>query len=184
MPKAKRFFRDDKRPYDKFLNTEQMQIIRESNSNVIDLLGYGNENQNNHDISILDKEKKQPENYTEEYYNQIGYLLQKQGKLDEALTAYAQAIGINPKKSWAYYHTLGNIFRENNLYREAVKAYHQAIKIKPDFPWTHYHLGMVLEKQGKLDEAVTYYQNAIQLYPNLSKFILLQKQIIAILNRS
>ena len=84
------------------------------------------------------------------------------------MIAYAQVIGINTKKYWAYYHTLGGIFGENNLYREAVEAYHQAIKIKPDFPWSHYHLGVVLEKQGKLDEAFTSYQNAIQLYPNLS----------------
>lgn len=83
------------------------------------------------------------------------------------MIAYSQAIGINPKQSWAYYHTLGGIFRENNLYSQAVEAYHQAIKIKPDFPWTYYHLGMVLEKQGKLNEAVTYYQNAVRLYPNL-----------------
>ena len=67
-------------------------------------------------------------------------------------------------------------FRENNLYDKAAEAYHQAIKIKPDFPWSHYHLGVVLEKQEKLDEASTYYQNAIQLYPS---FILLQKQIIS-----
>ena len=56
-----------------------MQIIRECNSNIIDLLNYGNENQKNHKISILDKdkdkEKEQPGNYTEEYYNQIEYLL-------------------------------------------------------------------------------------------------------------
>ncbi|NEP41312.1 MAG: tetratricopeptide repeat protein [Okeania sp. SIO2G4] len=112
-----------------------MQVIGECNSNVIGLLeNYGSENQNNHKISTSDKEKEQPQNYTQEYYNQIGYLLQKQGKLDEALIAYAQGIGINPKKSWAYYHTLGGIFRENNLYGEAIEAYYQAIKIKPDFP--------------------------------------------------
>ena len=86
------------------------------------------------------------------------------------MIAYAQGIGINPKKSWAYYHTLGGIFRENNLYDKAAEAYHQAIKIKPDFPWSHYHLGVVLEKQEKLDEASTYYQNAIQLYPSLSYY--------------
>ncbi|MGB3514630.1 MAG: tetratricopeptide repeat protein [Microcoleaceae cyanobacterium] len=152
------------------MNAEQMQIIGECNSNVIDLLGYGNENKNNHNISILDKEKEQPQNYTQEYYNQLGYRLQNQGKLDEALIAYAQAIGINPQNSWAYYHTLGNLFQEHNLYREAAEAYHQAIQIKPDFAWTHYHLGVVLEKQEKLDQAFTYYQNAIQLYPNLSNY--------------
>ena len=86
------------------------------------------------------------------------------------MIAYAQVIGINPQNSWAYYHTLGGIFRENNRYREAVEAYHQAIKIKPDFPWSHYHLGVVLEKQEKLDAAFTYYQNAIKLYPNLSYY--------------
>ena len=109
-------------------------------------------------------------NHSEEYYNQRGYLLKEQGKLDEALITYAQAIGINPKKYWAYYHTLGCIFAENNRYKEAVEAYHQAIKIKPDFAWTHYHLAVVLEKQGKLDEASTSYQNAFQLYPSLSYY--------------
>ena len=170
LPKAKGFFRDNQRPYSEFLNAEQMEIIRECNSSIIDLLGYNNENQNNHNISVVGKSKKQPENYTEEYYNQRGYLLQKQGKLDEALINYAQAIGINPQKYWAYYHTLGSIFAENNLYKEAVEAYYQAIKIKPDFSWTHYHLAVLLEKQGKLDEASTYYQNAFQLYPNLSYY--------------
>ena len=86
------------------------------------------------------------------------------------MIAYAQVIGINPKEYWAYYHTLGGIFRENNLYDKAAGAYHQATKIKPYFPWSYYHLRAVLEKQGKLDEASTYYQNAIQLYPSLSYY--------------
>ena len=167
LPKAKGFFRNENRPYHEFFNTEQMQIIRECNSNIIDLLNYGNENQKNHKISILDKEKdkekEQPGNYTEEYYNQIEYLLQQQGKSEEAMIAHVQAIGINPKKYWVYYHTLGGIFAENNLYKEAVKAYHQAIKIKPYFSLTHYYLAVILEKQGKLDEASTSYQNAIAL---------------------
>ena len=100
LPRAKGFFRDDNRPYYEFLNAEQMQIIRECNSNVIDLLGYSNENQNNHKISILGESKKQLENYTEEYYNQRGYLLQKQGKLDEASTFYQNAFQLYPSLSY------------------------------------------------------------------------------------
>ena len=45
-------------------------------------------------------QQKQLENYTEEYYNQRGYLLQKQGKLDEASTFYQNAFQLYPSLSY------------------------------------------------------------------------------------
>ena len=161
LPKAKGFFRDHRCHYSEFLNSQQMQIINECNDKVIYLL-YAD----HHISSVLNPESSQQQTHSQEYYNQLGYTLQKQGKLEEALMAYAHSIGIDPRNYWAYYHTLGNLLRENNMYSKAEVAYRQAIKIKSDFSWSHYHLGGVLEKQEKFDEALTSYKNIINLYPS------------------
>ena len=58
-----------------------MEIIRKYNLNVIDLLGYGNENQNYQNNLFLNQEKEEQQTQTQEYYNQLGYQLEKLRKL-------------------------------------------------------------------------------------------------------
>ena len=65
-------------------------------------------------------------------FRSLGGGLAAQGKLDEAVAAYRQAIGIKPDFAEAN-SALGNALTVQGKLDEAVAAYRQAIGIKPDF---------------------------------------------------
>src|SRR6516164_8071911 len=91
-----------------------------------------------------------------------------QGKFDEAVAAYRQAIGIRPDLAEAY-SNLGNALFAQGKLDEAVAAYRRAIGIKPDLAEAHSNLGGGLAAQGKLDEAVAAYRRAIGIRPDFAE---------------
>jgi predicted O-linked N-acetylglucosamine transferase (SPINDLY family) len=91
-----------------------------------------------------------------------------QGRLNEAIAAYRQAIGIKPDYAEAY-SNLGNALKDQGKLEEAIAAYRQAIGIKPDYAEAHFNLGNALRDQGKLNEAVAAYRQAIGMKPGYAK---------------
>ena len=83
--------------------------------------------------------------------------LAQQGKLDEAIAAYRQAVGLTPDLA-ATYSNLGNALKDQGRLEEAIAAYRKAVSIKPDLAEAHSNLGNALREQGKLDEAVLAYR--------------------------
>ncbi|HBL10518.1 MAG TPA: hypothetical protein DD379_03725 [Cyanobacteria bacterium UBA11162] len=98
------------------------------------------------------------------YFNQ-GQDFEKQGKLDEAISAYQNAIKLNPNHATAYSH-MGWLLHDQNKSEEAIIAYQQALKLNPNDPNTYFSLGMAFYSQEKWNDAVVSYQNFIQLKPN------------------
>ncbi len=78
-------------------------------------------------------------------------LLEDQGRLDEAITAYRAWLGPTPKPSRraAFGHWLGVRSREV----EAIAELRQALTEDPLVPMGHTMLGVVLERQHRLEEA-------------------------------
>jgi tetratricopeptide (TPR) repeat protein len=62
----------------------------------------------------------------------LGNALYSQNRLNEAISAYNQAIRLNSKYDTAYYN-LGNALYEQNRLDEAISAYNQAIQINPSY---------------------------------------------------
>ena len=91
-----------------------------------------------------------------------------QGKLDEAIAAYRQAIGIKPDFAEAH-SNLGNALRDQGKLDEAIAACRQAIGIKPDYAEAHYNLGNALQDQRKLNEAIIQYRLAIGIKPDFAE---------------
>ena len=104
------------------------------------------------------------------YFSNLGNALKDQGKLDEAIAAYRQAIGIKPDYAEAH-SNLGNALKEQGKLDEAIAAYRQAIGIKPDYAEAHSNLGNALKNQGKLDEAIAAYRQAIGIKPDYAEAI-------------
>jgi tetratricopeptide (TPR) repeat protein/serine/threonine protein kinase len=96
----------------------------------------------------------------------LGIALHEQGKLDEAVAEYRQAIALAPKDPLAHY--LGAVLRDQGKLDEAVVAYRQAIALDPKFARAHIGLGRVLCKQKKLDEAVVEFHQAIAIDPKFA----------------
>jgi tetratricopeptide (TPR) repeat protein len=96
------------------------------------------------------------------YFCSLGIALKNQGKLDEAVAAYRQALRIKPDLAEAN-SNLGNALRDQGKLDEAVTTYRDAIRIKPDLGEAHFNLGNALRDQGKLDEALASYNRALTL---------------------
>ena len=65
----------------------------------------------------------------------------RQGKLEEAIAAYRQAIGLKSDYAEAHYN-LGVALTDQGKLEEAIAAYRQAIGIKPDYAEAHSNLGV------------------------------------------
>ena len=60
-----------------------------------------------------------------------GKILEKQGKLDDALAAFRQTVLVNPKESDAYFE-MGAIYQQRGDRARALAAYQKAVEISPD----------------------------------------------------
>ncbi|MDY7020543.1 MAG: tetratricopeptide repeat protein [Cyanobacteriota bacterium] len=98
----------------------------------------------------------------------FGNVLERRGKLHEAVDLYQQALKIKPDFIQAHFFLASQFSKQGKL-QEAVELYQQALKIKPDFIQAHFYLANTLSKQGKLNEAVESYQQVIKLQPNFTE---------------
>jgi len=88
--------------------------------------------------------------------------LSQQGKFNEAVGNFHQAITLKPDFSEAYC-ALGQTLKEQGLLAEAAKFLRHAITQKTDFFEANYALGQVLQDQGKHAEAEIHIAQAAQL---------------------
>lgn len=99
----------------------------------------------------------------------LGILLAKQGELGEAARYLSAATQLKPTaevneglaRAWL---SLG-LVDESSQPQESLAAYEQAAKLTPKDPEPHLSAGLLLEKQGKLDDAAREYQAAAALDP-------------------
>ena len=97
-------------------------------------------------------------------HNRQGIALFNQGRLNEAVMAFQQALQLVPDFTEAH-SNLGNILYYQGKHDEAVACYQQALRIRPDDSGVYNNLGNVLAAQGKFAEAVAACQRAVQLDP-------------------
>ena len=95
----------------------------------------------------------------------MGIALRKQGKLEEAITAYKKAIELDPNDAAAY-GNLGIALRKQGKLEEAITAYKQAIELNPNDAAAYGNLGNALDDQEKIEEAIAAYKKAIAIDPN------------------
>ncbi len=98
------------------------------------------------------------------HYN-LGTALDKQGRLDEALRQFQEALKEKPGYAEAY-NNLGVVLDEQGRLDEGISQYLQALKLKPNFADAHNNLGAALDKQGRVDQAADHYQQALRLNPD------------------
>lgn len=99
-------------------------------------------------------------------HTNLGDVLQKQGRLNEAINSHQQAIKIKPDYHYAY-HNLGYAFEEQGKFQEAIEAYKTALNIQPDFAISHNNLGNIMAALNLFDAAIESYQQAIKIQPDI-----------------
>ena len=99
------------------------------------------------------------------FHNNLGMILAKTGRTDEAVAHYRKAVEINPNYATAH-NNLGNRLADIGQTDEAIVHYRRAVEINPNFDEAHYNLGVLLSKNGRTDEAMAHYQRALEITPN------------------
>lgn len=95
----------------------------------------------------------------------IGYLHSLQDEKDQALSAYDQAIKLDPNFVDVYSsrgilnHILGN-------YKEALIDFDTVVRLEPDLSEAYINRGTVKRSMGEYQNAIEDYNNAINLEPN------------------
>jgi tetratricopeptide (TPR) repeat protein len=98
----------------------------------------------------------------------LGVELDRQGRLEEAMSQYREALRINPADEQAHYD-LGNSLLHQGRSVEAIAEYREAIEINPAYANAHTNLGQTLFRQGQTADAVAQYRQALQIDPSLAE---------------
>jgi Flp pilus assembly protein TadD len=101
-------------------------------------------------------------------HNNLGATLADQGKTDEAIAHYSEALRI--KSDYADAHNnLGVALADQGKLDEAIAHYSEALRIKPGYSDAHSNLGIALADQGNLDEAIAQFTEALRINPDSAK---------------
>lgn len=98
-------------------------------------------------------------------HNNLGVALYDQGRTEEAIEHYLQALRIKPDYEEAY-NNLGVALNRQGRTEEAIEHYLQALRIKPDYSKAHYNLGLALLSKGDIKGAVDRFRKVLQIDPN------------------
>jgi predicted O-linked N-acetylglucosamine transferase (SPINDLY family) len=101
------------------------------------------------------------------YRNNLGQVLERLGRHDEAARAYEAAIELDADYAEAF-NNLGHVLERRDRLAEAEACYQKAIRLDPAYAEPHTNLGNVLKDRGELDEAIASFRRAIALRPDLS----------------
>jgi len=108
--------------------------------------------------------------YYVEAYNNLGNLMFKLGRLNEAKFCYEKILQILPDFAEGHYNLASVFFVEEN-FDDAEKECLKAIKIDENFAEAYEILGLILIKKGKTTEGMKYLDKAVFLKPELREEI-------------
>ena len=96
-----------------------------------------------------------------EIYSDLGFVKARLGNRDEALADYRKALELDPKCASAHFNLAVARLQSGQL-EDAESHYRETLSLKPTAS-AHNGLAYVLNRQGRTDEAIAEYQNAIAL---------------------
>jgi tetratricopeptide (TPR) repeat protein len=97
-----------------------------------------------------------------------GVALEQAGRLKDAIAETEKALQLDPKLVLAHVNLIILYGRTGNL-EKAEEHYQAAVRLNPNqFPDAHYDYGLVLMKEGKLDEAERAFRRALEINPSFA----------------
>jgi tetratricopeptide (TPR) repeat protein len=98
-------------------------------------------------------------------WNNLGLLSAREGRTDEAIQDFQQALQLDPDHLIAL-QNLGNAFRQAKRPNDAKATLERALQLNPDSPDVNYALGMVYAQADDIDRAYEYLQKALAGRPS------------------
>ena len=98
-------------------------------------------------------------------HNYLGTTLGMQGRTEEAIEHYLQAVRLKPDYVEAH-NNLGIALGMQGRTEEAIEHFLKVSQLKPDDARVHNNLGNALGMQGRTEEAIEHFLKALQLNPD------------------
>ena len=95
---------------------------------------------------------------------ELGHVFSDQGRDEDALAAYTQALDIDPRDEWAMRSRV-TALRALRRWADAEAAARDAIALRPRVPDLHVELGQVLSGLGRDEDALAAYTQALDINP-------------------
>ena len=105
--------------------------------------------------------------------NVAGVALHQQGRYDEAIVQFQEALAQDPTNADTYYniassyHGKAKVTGDQQMMSQAEQLYNQCLDISPDHPDCHRALGCLLVDSGRADKAFTLMQRWNQRSPQI-----------------
>ena len=99
-------------------------------------------------------------------YKMLGNVLQRQGKLTDAMGFYAEALTRQPS-SPEIYSNLGSLYARKQGWEQAIAYFQKAIDKDPNFATAYINLAKVWKQLSKSDQELACLQRAFTLQPEL-----------------
>ncbi|MBI1891038.1 MAG: tetratricopeptide repeat protein [Burkholderiales bacterium] len=95
----------------------------------------------------------------------LGLICARQGRLDEAIERYRQAVALKPDVA-DFYSQLGMACAQTNRLDDAIQHFREAVRLQPELAACHNNLGTALKDRGDLDQAAAAFEIAVRLKPD------------------
>ena len=103
-----------------------------------------------------------------ELNSNLGAILQKEGKLDEALKYYQTAEKLNPS-SITIRLNIGTLYQQKKDYASALSAYNSILALEPNNIEANMYKAQLLAESGEKSEALKVYKNILTLKPDFTE---------------
>jgi tetratricopeptide (TPR) repeat protein/thiol-disulfide isomerase/thioredoxin len=97
-------------------------------------------------------------------WNNLGLLATREGRTDEAIRCFKQAVSLSPDHLIAL-NNLGNAYRLQKSWDKARKTFERALEVNAGDPEANYGLGMVFAQADDTAHAYEYLQRALKVRP-------------------
>lgn len=101
-------------------------------------------------------------------HSNLGSVFKEQGKLDQSVAHYLEAISIDPQFADAYCN-LGNAYKDLGNWDEALSCYKTALSLEPQYVEALVCLGGLFKDSNRLAEAATTYRKALETRPDCAE---------------
>ena len=99
---------------------------------------------------------------------QTGWQAHRQGRLDEAASAYEQVLRLEPRH-FAALHMLGVVWRQRGDSPRAAELIARAIDVNPKVAAAYINLGNALQDLGRPREALMHFDKALAMQPGMAE---------------
>jgi tetratricopeptide (TPR) repeat protein len=102
-----------------------------------------------------------------ELHNALAISLASEGRLDEAIVEFREALRLEPESAGTHWH-LGAALASRGDRQEALEHLRRSVTLDPANGAAHNDLGATLAQQGRWDEAVSHFERALLLDPGFT----------------